>query len=52
MTPGAAGHVNQLVLVDHRFDLAFQLCGRPLLDTSLVLNPQLGAPRPPLQCAA
>ena len=52
VTPGAAGHVNQLVLVDHRFDLAFQLCGRPLLDSSLVLNPQLGAPRPPLQCGA
>ena len=45
-------NVNHLVLVDHRFDLTFQLCGYPLLDTSLKLNPQLGAPRPPLQCAA
>ena len=48
MTPGAADHVNHLVLVDHRFDMAFQQCGRLLLDTSLSLNPQLGAPRPHL----
>ena len=38
VTPGAADHVNHLVLVDHRFDLACQLCSRPLLDTSLGLN--------------
>ena len=38
VTPGAADHVNRLVLVDYRFDLACQLCGRPLLDTSLGLN--------------
>ena len=38
VTPGAADHVNHLVLVDHRFDLAFQLCGCPLVDTSLSLN--------------
>ena len=30
----------------------FQLCGRLLLDTSLGPQFQLGAPRPPLQCAA
>ena len=52
VTLGAADHVNHHVLVDNLFDLAFQLCGRPLLDTSLGLNPQLGALRPPLQCAA
>ena len=52
VTPGAADHVNHLVLVEHRFDLAFQLCGCPLIDTNLSLNPQLDDPRPPLQCAA
>ena len=50
--PGAADHVNHLVLVDHRFDLAFQLCGRPPPRHESRPQFQLGAPRPPLQFAA
>ena len=50
--PGVTGYVNHLILVEHCFDLAFDLCCRPLFDTNFGLSPRPEAPRPPLQCSA